>query len=331
MSIQLTVVGLNRVGASIGLALKDNKLDIVRIGTDISTIAEQRALKMGAFDKVIHNLGAAVEDADIVVLCLPLERLRENLEGVAPLLKAGAVVLDTSPLAVSVAGWCEGLLDEERYLISFTPTLNPEFISETEDSLDQASADLFKNSLFAISASGVTHPGAIQLASDLAGMLGARAFFTDPHESDGLIALTDLLPKLSAAALLQAVTRQPGWREARKLGGHAFFAATEAVNQFDGLKEPGAAALLDAENAVRVLDNLIAELTSLRELVRNQDADELNKALSGAVEARQQWWRDRQKSNWEGLPEAPSIPSRREIWGRYIGLGRRKDKSSDKK
>jgi len=212
MSIQLTVVGLNRVGASIGLALKDNKHDIVRIGTDISTIAEQRAQKMGAVDKIVHNLGPAVENADIVVVCLPLDRLRETLETIAPVLKAGAVVLNTTHLTVSVANWTEDILPEECYLVSFIPSLNPEFISGTEDSIDEASADLFKNSLFAISASAKTHPGALQLASDLAGMLGARAFFTDPYESDGLIALADLLPKLSAAALLQAITRQPGWR-----------------------------------------------------------------------------------------------------------------------
>lgn len=329
MSIQLTVIGLNRIGVSLGLALKDNPNDIKRIGTDPDTSAEQKALKMGAFDQVIHNISAAVEDADIVILCLPMDELRGYLESIAPALKPGAVVLDTSPLSVTVSSWIDGLFPEERYFVSFTPSLNPAYITEMEAGTDQASADLFKNSLFAISAPASVHPGALQLASDLAGLLGAQSFFADPYEADGLTALADLLPKLSAAALLGAVTKQPGWREARKLAGHAFFAATEAVNHLDEQKELGASALLNSQNAVRLLDNMITELISLRDMLNSQDADELKKTLTAAVEARRQWWRERQKSDWEGRAEEPPLITRREIFGRYFGLGRRsKDKQT---
>lgn len=332
MSIQLTVLGLNRIGVSMGLALKDNPHEIIRIGTDPSLTAEQKALKMGAFDKVIHSVADAVSDADIVILSLPMDELRGYLETIAPLLKPGVVVLDTSLLAVTVSTWIKGLFPEERYYISFTPSLNPAHITGTEDDVDQASADLFKNSLFAISAPAAAHPGALQLASDLARLMGGQSFFTDPYEADGLIALADLLPKLSAAALLGAATKQPGWREARKLAGHAFFATTEAVNHFKEEKELGTTALLNSDNAVRLLDSMIAELIILRDMLKNQDADELKKTLTAAVDARQKWWRERQKSDWEGQTEAPPLITRGEIFGRYFGLGRRsKDKQKDKK
>lgn len=332
MSIQLTVIGLNRIGVSLGLALKDNPHDIVRIGSDPSVSAEQKAFKMGAFDQVIHNLSDAVSDADIVVLCLPMDELRGYLESIAPLLKAGVVVLNTSPLAATISAWTEGLFPEERYLVSFTPSLNPAYISGVETGVEQASADLFKNSVFAISSPARVHPGALELASDLARLVGAQAFFTDPYEADGLLALADLLPKLSAAALLRTVSKQPGWREARKMAGHAFFSSTEAINHFDEQKELGAVALLNPENAARLLDSMIIELMDLREMVKNQDADELNKALAAAVEARQQWWRERQKSDWEGKAEEPPLITRGEIFGRFFGFGKRsKDKQADKK
>ncbi len=332
MSIQLTVIGLNRIGVSVGLALKDNPHEIIRIGTDPSLSAEQKALKMGAFDKVVHNISDAVSEADIVILSLPMDELRGYLETIAPHLKAGVVVLDTSPLAVTVSTWIKEIFPEERYYVSFTPSLNPAHITGTDEDVDQASKDLFKNSLFAISAPAAAHPGSLQLASDLARLLGAQSFFTDPYEADGLIALADLLPKLSAAALLGAASKQPGWREARKLAGHAFFTSTEAVNHFNEEKELGTAALLNAENAVRLLDGMIAELLLLRDMLKNQDADEFKKTLNAAVQARQQWWRERQKSDWEGRAEEPPLITRGEIFGRYFGLGRRsKDKQTGKK
>jgi len=331
MSIQLTVIGLNRVGVSIGLALKDNPAQISRIGSDANVGNEQQALKMGAFDKIVHNIPSAIEDADIVVLCVPMDELRKNLEIIAPILKPGAVTLDTSPLAVAVSAWVKDLFPEERYLVSFTPSLNPDHIAGMEDTISQARADLFKNSLISISAPPSTHPGAIQLAGDLANLLGAKPYFSDAYESDGLIALVEMLPTLSAVALLQAATKQPGWREARKLAGHAFFTASEPVDHLDGLKEPGAATLLNAENLVRVITDLINELQSLQELIKNQDSDELNRALANAVAARKQWWQNRQKSDWGAVTDTAPMPTRGQMLSGLLGLGHLKESRSNKK
>lgn len=331
MSVRLTVIGLNHIGVSIGLALKNNPSNITRIGSDANVGNEQKALKMDAFDKVVHNIPAAVEEAEMIILCVPMDEVRKNLEIIAPVLKPGAVVLDTSPLAAPVANWAEGILAKERYLISFKPSLNPGHIVSLEDGIDQASADLFKNSMIAISAPSNTHPDAIKLAGDLAAILGAQPYFSDPLETDGLIALTDLLPKLSAAALLQAVAKQPGWREGGKLSGHAFFSATEPIDHLDGEKEPGIAALLNSDNAVRVLGDLIQELRSLQELLKNQDSDELNKSLAEAIEVRRKWWQQRQKSDWEVRVEPPPLPTSGQILGKLFGLGRLRDTKPGKK
>ncbi len=78
MTIRMTIVGLGRIGLSIGLALKDNPHQIMRIGNDADPQIEQKALKMGALDEAIHNLHAATADADIVILAVPMDEVRET-------------------------------------------------------------------------------------------------------------------------------------------------------------------------------------------------------------------------------------------------------------
>ncbi len=46
MTIQLTVIGLNQVGVSIGLALQDNPLQIERVASDSEFSYEQKAIKL---------------------------------------------------------------------------------------------------------------------------------------------------------------------------------------------------------------------------------------------------------------------------------------------
>ncbi len=332
MSVQLTVIGLDRLGTSVGLALKSQSDQILRIGNDISVGTEQKALKLGAFDKVVHNIPAAVEEADIVLLSLPVDEVRKHLEIIAPILRQGAVVLDTSPLRIAVNSWVENLFPEERFFVSFTPTLNPAFIASNEETVDQASPDLFHKSLIAISAPASTHPDAIKLASDLVTILGGQPYFSDPYELDGLAALTDLLPKLTSAALVSTIIRQAGWREGRKLAGHTFYTATEPVNHFDEQTKLGETALLNVENTARVLDYLVDELLHIKELLQNQDGDELKKLLSEAVDARDQWWRDRQRAQWEPKMDTSQIPTSGQMIGKLFGLSRLfKDKSKTTK
>ena len=62
------------------LALGERREDMKRVGHDISPEIAKRAQKMGALDDVKHNLPAAVRDANIVLLSLPVNEIRATLE-----------------------------------------------------------------------------------------------------------------------------------------------------------------------------------------------------------------------------------------------------------
>lgn len=324
MPIQMTILGLNQVGASLGLALQPYKGEMHRTGHDKDSRRTSKAQKIGAVDRTTINLPASVENADVVILALPLDEVRQTLEVIAPVIKSGCVVLDMSTNKIAIAGWAKELLPEERYFVTMAPSLNPKYLHETDLTVDNAHDDLFKNGVMVISSPPNMHADAIKLAADITILVGATPYFADPYEVDGLSAASDVLPKLVAAAVMNANTLQPSWREGRKLAGRAFAESTEPVLQLDEDDDLGRSALLNADNTVRVLDDLIAQLYEVRELIAGQNEEGLKAFMETARQSRQEWWTQRQQADWDRVVDQPEYPTAGEIFGRLFGLGRRK-------
>ena len=331
MTAKLTIIGLGKIGTSFGLALADQKNQLTRVGHDTVAEAAQSAQKKGAIDKIEHNLHNAVEDADIVVLALPLDETRNVLEIIAEDLKEGVVVIDTSPVIVGVTEWARQYLPKERHFVTMAPTLNPAYLHETATGGDAAHADLFKNSLIVITSPSGTDQAAVKLAGDLTSLIGADAFFADPWEFDGLSASTRILPKMMAAALVNATTSQPGWVEARKVAANEYFAVTEPMYHLDEAKQLGLSALINRENTMRVIDDVIASLTDIREAVENKDEETLTLLLNKAFKARELWLSQRNSGEWNREASGSKLPTAGDNMRHFLvgGLFDRKKKKDE--
>lgn len=329
MTVQITIVGLGQIGTSIGLALADHKELVRRVGHDREIGISRRAEKMGALDKSMVNLPAAVRDADIVLLSLPMDQIRETFDVIATDLKAGAVVMDTGPVKEVVASWAKELLPSERYYIGLTPVLNPEYLHGVDSGVDAAHPDLFLGGLMAIVSPPAVPSEAIKLAADLTRLLGADPLFADPLEMDGLMAATHTLPQLMAAALLNATVDQPGWRERRKVAGRAYAEVTGPIVHPASPETLRDTALLNRENVLRMIDCVIASLQSIRNDIDKEDAEAIDERLKRARRNREEWWKQRLTANWIG-EEVPTIeaPKTSDLFGRLLGI-RRKPKDEE--
>lgn len=325
MAIQITIVGLGQIGGSIGLALGKHEKTFLRVGHDVDPSVAQKAQKLGAVDKTMLNLPSAVREADVVVLSLPMDQIRDTLQIIAQDLREDVVVLDTGPVKESVAKWAGELLPPGRHYVGLTPVINPDYLHGADRGLDAARADLFNQGLLAIASPPATASEAIKLAADLARLLGAAPLFVDPLEIDSLMSATHTLPQLLAAALLNTTIDQPGWREARKVAGRAFAEVTGPIAQ-QGQPDPLlTAAILSRENVIRALDGLIASLQAMRGELAQGDADGLRSRLERAFHGREAWWSMRQEANWEEAQSAPEISasSSSDFFGRLLGVRRR--------
>jgi prephenate dehydrogenase len=325
MAVNITIIGLGQIGTSVGLALADKTELVYRLGHDRELGKAREAKKMGALDKVSLNLPSAVRDADLVLLALPVDQIKDTLEVMKEDLKEGVVVMDTGPVKQVIAAWVSEILPPERYYVGLTPVLNPVYLHDIDSGLEAAHPDLFRDGLMGIVSPPGTPSEAIKLAADLTRLLGATPLFADPLEMDGLVAATHILPQLIAAGLLNATVDQPGWQEGRKIAGRSYADVSAPIMYPTEPKTLTTAAMLNKENVVRVLDSAVASLNAMRNDLLNEDAQTLEERLNRARQGRQTWLHGRLVADW-AAEETTTVeaPTASELFGRFIGVGRKK-------
>lgn len=319
MSIQITIIGLGQIGASVGLALAEKGDKFTRVGHDIESGQANAAKRVGALDKVAFNLPAAVAEADIVLLAVPLHTVQDLLKSIAPDLKEGAVVLDVSPIRQVTNAWAKEILPAGRYFVGITPMISPLFLDRVSGGIEAADAKLFDHGLFAITAPSGTIPKAMKLATDLVEMMGALPLFADVMEIDSYMAAVHVLPQLMAGALVNTTVSRPGWKEGRKFAGRSYRVSASPISHQDGPEALAEVSLLNRENTLRVLDNLIVELQQVRGEIENQSREELMERIQTAREGYEMWISERGAANWagEGTPEVDIDAARPNLFGRF--------------
>jgi prephenate dehydrogenase len=322
MTVKIAIIGLGQIGASIGLALASHKDQVSTIGYDSSGEVNRKAHNMKAVEKIGHGLYASVEQADMVILALPLDQVRETLQAIGQDVREQAVVLDTAPVKSAVAAWAEEFLPFKHHYVGLSLALNPLLLDETGSGIDSARADLFQNGLAAITAPPGTSSEAIKLAATFVTLLGSHVYFTDSAEADGIMATIHTLPTLAAAAMVETIIGQPDWMDIRKLAGRHFMSA---MHQLDGEKGLALAEAVQMNriNTVRVLDEYIAALESLRDEVEKEEKSGLRERFKAALHARAEWQRERGDSSWhEDESQRQMIPTFNDILRGPLGLGK---------
>lgn len=314
MALKIALIGLNRIGASLGLALTRSDRELICVGYDEEPSVANAAKKLGAITRSYLALHRCVRDAQVIVLACPLDEVRENLEQIADHAPVNTVVIDTSPDKTRVAEWAQEILPENKFFTGWTLALNHEYLHDTSMGVEAAIPDLFSNSLIGINDLPGTPEAVLKLSSDLVRIVGATPYLVDSMEIDGLIAMTQELPRLSALALLLATVDSSGWHEARKFASHDYAMATQPVLNVPERKSLGLSLHLNRENAVRLIDDLKRALLHLRRQLEEGDREALQKDIDHAIEQRVLWLEQRRLMKWDSpghtqrpRPQGPSL------------------------
>src|SRR6266498_4329796 len=310
MSVQITIVGLGQIGSSIGLALKAHEVNVQRVGHDKDPQAAKESQKAGSVDDVKYNLPAAIREAKIVILALPLAEMRETLEIIAPDLQEGTLILDTAPAKATVAAWAQDLLPPGRFYVGLAPAINPEYLHGTEFGVKAARADLFEKGVIVVNAPSGTPGNVFNLVMEFVNLLGALPLLMDTTEADGIFSAMHILPQLAAAALLDATVDRPGWQDARKLAGRPYAAVTAGMAYHDDAVSLGETALENRENIVRLLNTYITSLVRLRDEIDANDRDAVTARLEDSLIGRIRWLDERVAAEWlKGESQQIDAPS----------------------
>ncbi len=292
--MRIAIVGLRKIGISLGLALREAVPQAQRVGHDPDPAQAREALRRGAVDRTDWNLPGACEGADLVLLTLPLAEIERTLQAIAPVLAEGALVMDTAELKAPVMAWARQHLPSATPFVGGHPILRP-------DAGEEPAADLFRDALFCLTPSAQSPAWAVEAAAGLAQRLGARPFFMDPVEHDGWMAALEQLPALLGAALLTLWSAASTRRELPQAVGARFARITADLPDAPSAR---LAAVANRDALLYWLDRLLETLGQLRgALASAESATELEDLFQTATQTRSDWLKTRRES-----PLGPSIP-----------------------
>lgn len=315
MSINITIIGIDALGHSMGLAFKASSTPLHITLHDREHQRAVEAQKTGAGDQAEWNLPAAVEKADLVFVNEPLQQLRETLELIGPELRRDAVVTDTAGLKQVVLEWADELLPEHVHFVGGTPLVTA----------TRPSARLFQKRRYAIVPQARTAEAAVRLVTDSVALLGAEPLFIDVVEHESLLAAVQQLPALTSAALLRLTAQSRAWKEMASMASPSYAIATTFPTD-----DPDALAAMLMHNREPLqhwVTALQRELGALHQLLAQEDEVALRERLAELMAAQARW----QKAESEN-PDLPTYEDSLQqadetrSFARWFGFGRR-DKS----
>ncbi|MCS7220917.1 MAG: prephenate dehydrogenase [Anaerolineae bacterium] len=313
---KITIVGLGVVGSSIGMALCQGDREFEVIGHDREPGVAAAARKAGAVDRTEWNLIRACEDADFIILALPVMAIRETMEAITHVLKPGCIITDTASIKEPVLRWADELLPDSTHFVGGDPILrHPEGRAAT----GVGSAELLQGAIYCLCPAPTTAPDAVQVVASLVSRLGAQPLFLDASEHDGLMAGADQLPAVLAVALLEVTALTAPWQEMRKLAGAQYQSATWLSSGDPAIYCD--AMLANRENVVRWIDTYIAGLQRWRQRIVEGEPDVLKKSLEQMLAAREQWQQQKASGRWEAS-ERESLAEIPSPWQSLFGIRR---------
>lgn len=267
---RVALIGLGLIAGSMSLAMRRGKLAGEIVGYARSKETRDIAREINLVDRVEDTLAAAVKDADLVVLCVPVGAMGAVMEEIAPHLKQGATISDVGSVKKAVFEAIVPSLPEGVHFVGAHP------MAGTEHSGPRSGfATLFDNRWCLIVAPEGTDQGAIDQLAALWKGIGSNIEYMDPEHHDLVCAVVSHTPHLIAYTMVGVADdlRRVTDSEVIKFSAAGFrdftrIAASDPTMWRDVF-------LTNKEATLEILGRFTEELFALQRAIRMGDGDQL--------------------------------------------------------
>ena len=274
---RIAILGPGLIGGSIALALRRSADSHVTLWARRPE-AVREVIAAGCADIATADLAAAVKDADLVVLCVPVGAMPGLAASLANLIRSDCVVTDVGSVKATVLAGLRPVFRERGRFVGSHPMAGSEHTG-----LAAARANLFDGARCIVTPEADTDAAALAMVCDFWKSIGCRVVELPAAEHDECVALVSHLPHLLAAALISTVAERnehafrvvgPGFRDTTRV------AAGPPAMWREILRENSAAVL-------PAIDALIAKLSDFRQtLALAGDGQEIHDLLAAARSTR---------------------------------------------
>ena len=205
---RLALVGVGLIGSSIARAARAQKLVRSIVATARSAATRRRVMELGIADQVVDSNAAAVEGADLVIVCIPVGQCGAVAREIAPHLKEGVIVSDVGSVKEQVARDMAPHLPRGVHFVPAHPVAGTEYSGP-----DAGFAELFIGRWCILTPPEDADAAAVESLLAFWRGLGAKVATMSAAHHDLVLAITSHVPHLIAYNIvgtaddLSAVTR----------------------------------------------------------------------------------------------------------------------------
>lgn len=268
---RIALIGLGLIAGSMSLAIRRAGLAGEVVGYARSPETRSIAREIGLCDRIEDSAAAAVEGADLVVLCVPVGVMGDVAAEIAPALKPGATVSDVGSVKRAVIDAVAPHLPDTVHFVPAHP------LAGTEHSGPRAGyAELFDNRWCLIVPQEGADRAAVDRLEALWKGIGAQTDEMDADHHDLVLAVTSHTPHLIAYTMVGVADdlRRVTDSEVIKYSAAGFrdftrIAASDPTMWRDVF-------LNNREATLEILGRFTEELFALQRAIRTGDGDHLH-------------------------------------------------------
>jgi len=272
---RIAIIGLGLIGSSIGHAVKRGGLAAHISGYARTAETRTTALEIGFVDSVHETAAAAVENADLILICVPVGICGQVTQEVAGSLKPGAIITDVGSVKQAVISAMSPHVPANVHFIPGHPIAGTEHSGPTS-----GFATLFDNRWCILTPIAGTDVDALQKLTDFWQACGCMVDQMAPDHHDQVLAITSHLPQLIAYNIVGTVTEleEDTQSEVTKFSAGGFrdftrLAASDPVMWRD-------ICIANRDAILEMLGRFTEDLTALQRSIRRGDAESLHSLFS---------------------------------------------------
>jgi len=267
---RLALIGVGLIGGSIARAARGLGIVDTIVATSRSEATRQRVRELGLADAVVDSNAAAVADADLVIISVPIGACGAVAKEIGPHLKPGAIVSDVGSVKAAVVRDMAPHIPPGVHFIPGHPVAGTEHSGP-----DAGFAELFINRWCILTPAQDADPAAIERLAQFWKAFGASVEIMSAEHHDLVLAVTSHVPHLIAYTIVGTAFDLRHVTESEILkysaGGFRDFtriAASDPTMWRDIF-------LHNREAVLDVLGRFNEDLSTLTRAVRNGDAETL--------------------------------------------------------
>ncbi len=277
---KLVIFGVGLIGGSLALALRQANYCQTIVGCSRNVEHLQTAVDLGVIDSFTTDPRAAVQEADMVLLAVPMGAMRHLLEQIKPALPSNAILTDAGSTKGSVVAEVEQVFGKDYS--RFVP--GHPIAGREKSGVEAAIADLYINKRVILTPLAHTDAEAVAKVAMMWKVTGAILEHMPVQLHDQVLAATSHLPHILAFSLVDTLLNLPMREDIFRYAAGGFRDFTRIASSDPVMWRD--ICLTNKDAILDVIGKLQADLSEFSAMIADQDGEGLHTRMARAKQAR---------------------------------------------